>query len=173
MPSTFKVIFDFCHKAVLSFCKVLLVIDILIVAMQVSGRYVWFIPDPPWTEEVILTLMCYTGLIAAAIGLRRNAHIRMTVFDKNLPPKVIAIMDVLADVVVVVFSIVMIRFGWAYATGLGAKAYYTSMPWLSKFWMYFPVPLAGGFAILFEIELLFNHIKLLFVSAEEQEATGA
>ena len=176
MPSFFKAVdrmkpfFDSCNKAVMALCKCLLVIDILIIVMQVSGRYIWFIPDPPWTEEVILTLMCYMGLIAAAMALRRDAHIRMTVFDKKLPAKVVVTLDILADIVVVAFAVVMIRFGLAYATGLGAKGFYTSMPKLSKFWMYFPVPLAGFFAILFEIEIILNHIKLLFV--KEPKATG-
>ncbi len=34
------------------------------------------------------------------------------------------------------------------------------MPWLSRFWMYFPVPLAGVAMIIFEIEALYNHIKM-------------
>lgn len=178
MPAFFKGVermkpfFDFCHKAVLTFCKILLIVDILIVTMQVAGRYIPFIPDPAWTEEVILTLMCYMGLISAAIALRRDAHIRMTVFDKKLPKKMVVSLDILADLAVIAFAVVMIVIGWRYADGLGAKAFYVSMPWLSKFWMYFPVPLAGCFAILFEIDILLNHIKLLFVKDEDEKEAG-
>ena len=42
---------------------------------------------------------------------------------------------------------------------LGSKGFYESIPWLSRFWMYFPVPLAGVAMIIFEIEALYNHIK--------------
>ena len=38
--------------------------------------------------------------------------------------------------------------------------------WLSRFWMYFPVPLAGIAMIIFEIEALYNHIKSFFVKEE-------
>ena len=40
------------------------------------------------------------------------------------------------------------------------------MPKLSRFWMYFPVPLAGGAMIIFELEALYNDIKRLFVKEE-------
>ena len=53
-----------------------------------------------------------------------------------------------------------------YATTLGGRGFYVSMPWLSRFWMYFPVPLAGVAMIIFEIESLYNHIKSFFVKEE-------
>ena len=56
--------------------------------------------------------------------------------------------------------------GWNYATTLGGRGFYVSMPWLSRFWMYFPVPLAGVAMIIFEIEALYNHIKSIFVKEE-------
>ena len=46
---------------------------------------------------------------------------------------------------------------------MGGRGFYVSMPWLSRFWMYFPVPLAGAAMIVFELEALYNHIKSFFV----------
>ena len=53
----------------------------------------------------------------------------------------------------------MITVGWKYATGIGSKGTYVSMPKVSRFWMYFPVPLAGVAMVVFEIEALYNHVK--------------
>ena len=50
---------------------------------------------------------------------------------------------------------------------MGGRGFYVSMPWLSRFWMYFPVPLAGAAMIVFELEALYNHIKSFFVGEEE------
>ncbi len=72
-------------------------------------------------------------------------------------------MDILADVAVFILAIVMITVGFSYATGIGAKGNYVSMPWLSKFWMYFPIPLAGVAMVVFELEAIYNHIKSIFV----------
>ena len=51
-----KPAYDVTYKVVLFICKILLIVDILITTMSVVGRYVPFIPDPAWSEEVVLTL---------------------------------------------------------------------------------------------------------------------
>ena len=112
---------------------------------------------------MVLTLMSYMAVLSAALAIRRNAHIRMTAFDAYLPKNVIKVLDILADVAVFILAIVMIIVGFSYATGIGAKGNYVSMPWLSKFWMYFPIPLAGVAMVVFELEAIYNHIKSIFV----------
>ena len=54
-----KPAYDVTYKVVLFICKLLLIADILITTMSVIGRYVPFIPDPAWTEEVVLTCMLH------------------------------------------------------------------------------------------------------------------
>ena len=172
-----KPAYDVTYKVVLFICKLLLIADILITTMSVIGRYVPFIPDPAWTEEVVLTCMSYMAVLSAALAIRRGAHIRMTAFDVYLPKIVVKVLDILADAAVMVLGIladlavcilglIMLVVGWNYATTLGGRGFYVSMPWLSRFWMYFPVPLAGVAMIIFEIEALYNHIKSFFVKEE-------
>ena len=102
----------------------------------------------------------------AALAIRRGAHIRMTAFDVYLPKIVVKVLDILADLAVCILGLIMLVVGWNYATTLGGRGFYVSMPWLSRFWMYFPVPLAGVAMIIFEIEALYNHIKSFFVKEE-------
>lgn len=158
-----KPAYDATYKVVLFLCKLLLVADILITTMSVIGRYVPFIPDPSWSEEVVLTCMSYMAVLSAALAIRRGAHIRMTAFDNYLPKSVVLFLDILADLAVLILAIIMLTVGWEYASGIGSKGTYVSMPFLSRFWMYFPVPLAGAAMIIFEIEALYNHIKKIFV----------
>lgn len=173
MPGIFQTIdklkpaYDITYKIVLVICKLLLVVDILITTMSVIGRYVPFVPDPAWSEEVVLTCMAYMAVLSAALAIRRNGHIRMTAFDRYLPKGLIRFLDILADVCVFVLAVVMLVVGWQYAAGIGAKGTYVSMPFLSRFWMYFPVPLAGAAMIVFELEAVYNHIKSIFVKEEE------
>ena len=68
--------------------------------------------------------------------------------------------------VLLIGVVIMLVVGWNYATTLGGRGFYVSMPWLSRFWMYFPVPLAGVAMIIFEIEAIYNHIKSIFVKEE-------
>ena len=66
--------YDAVYKAVLVICKLLLIADILITSYAVAGRLiggiqldngkflrdvVFFLDDPAWSEEIVLTLMSY------------------------------------------------------------------------------------------------------------------
>ena len=169
MPAIFQKIdkirpaYDMTYRVVLFLCKLLLVVDILINTMAVAGRYISFIPDPAWSEEVVLTCMSYMAVLSAALAIRRGAHIRMTAFDRYLPAKVVKSLDIIADLAVLALAVIMITVGWKYATGIGSKGTYVSMPKVSRFWMYFPVPLAGVAMLVFEVEALYNHVKSFFV----------
>lgn len=162
-----KPIYDVTYKAVLLLCKLLLIADILITSMSVVGRYVPFVPDPAWSEEIVLTLMAYMAVLSAALAIRRGAHIRMTALDRFLPGGLIKVLDVLADVCILLLAIVMLAEGWKYAVKIGARGVYVSMPKLSRFWMYFPIPVAGFAMIIFELEALYGHVKSIFLKEEK------
>ena len=161
-----KPVYDKVYQFVLLLCKLLLVADILITCMSVVGRYVSFIPDPAWSEEVVLTCMSYMAVLSAALAIRRNAHIRMTALDTYMPRAVVKGLDVLSDVCVLILAVIMIVVGWKYAVQIGGKGAYVSMPKVSRFWMYFPVPLAGIAMVIFELEALYNHVKEIVLGEE-------
>ncbi len=166
-----KLAYDWTDKIVLVVCKLLLIADILITSYAVAGRmlneYIPFLKDPSWSEEVVLTCMAYMAVLSAALAIRKGSHIRMTAFDKYLPKLAIKILDIVSDIAVLSLGLVMAYVGWRYATTIGSRGFYVSMPWLSRFWMYFPVPLAGVAMIIFEFESIYNHIKSFYVKEEE------
>ena len=49
-------IYDWTDKIIMCICKLLLIGDIAITTMAVTGRYVSFVPDPAWSEQIVLTL---------------------------------------------------------------------------------------------------------------------
>ena len=170
MPKIFKVLdkirplYDWTYKIVMFICKVLLIVDILITTMAVCGRYIPFIPDPAWSEQVVLTCMIYMAVLSATLAIRRNAHIRMTTLDSYLPKKVVMVLDVISDIAVLVLGVILLVQGYKVLTSPLAKfGKYESLPWLSRKWMYFPIPLAGASMIIFELEQLYEHIKVFFV----------
>ena len=175
MPEVFiklrkvETVYNFVYTVFMLICKLLLVADILITSWIVLARYIKVIPAPNWGEELILTLMSYMAVLSAALAIKRNAHIRMTAFDRYLPEKVIVTLDLIADLAVLALAVVMLVTGWSYATGLGAKGTFISMPWLSKFWQYFPIPLAGLAMIFFEVERIVLDLERYFIREEEQK----
>ena len=161
-----KPLYDWTYKIIMFICKVLLSADIIITSWVVCGRYFPFITTPYWGEEIILTLMVYMAVLSATLAIRTGAHIRMTALDRYIPEKALAVLDVLADLAVMAFGIIMLIVGTKYATTLGSRGFYVSLPKLSKFWQYLPIPLAGFAMIVFEIEILVKDLKKFFVKEE-------
>lgn len=149
------------YNVVMFLCKLLLIADIGITSVAVLGRYVSFVPDPAWSEEIVLTCMIYMALLSAALAIKRQAHIRMTALDGYLPPKIVKVLDVFGDIVVLVFALIMLVEGSQYAVRVGENSMYTSISWLSKFWLYLPVGIAGFAMVIFQIEAFWKHVKIL------------
>jgi len=158
-----KPLFDFTHRVVLFLCKILLIANVAITTMAVTGRYVAIVPDPSWSEEVVISCMAYAAVLSAAIGIRKGLHIRMTALDPYLNKTLVKVSNVLADIGVLIFGMIMITVGWRFARTLGARGTYISLPSVSRFWMYFPIPLAGIATVIFQLEVLYEHIKAFFV----------
>ncbi len=175
MPAFFKTmekirpLYDWTYKIVLFICKLLLIGDIIITSWAVLGRYVPFISDPHWSEEIVLTLMAYMAVLSATLAIRRRAHIRMTIYDNKLSRKAILCLDLLADLAVLALGVILLVQGVKFCNSpLAAKGKYASLPKLSKVWQYLPIPVAGGSMIIFELEQIFQHIEEFFVPAEKE-----
>ena len=165
-----KPVYDWTYKILLFVCKLLLIGDIVITTWAVAGRYIPFISDPHWSEEIVLTFMAYMAVLSATLAIRKRAHIRMTAFDKYLPKKVLMVSDVLADIAVLALGVVLVIFGIRFCNSpIAVRAKYASLPNLSKFWQYLPIPVAGVSMIIFELEQVFLHIGKFFVKPEQKE----
>ena len=165
-----KPVYDWTYKILMFICKLLLIGDIVITAWAVAGRYIPFITDPHWSEEIVLTLMVYMAVLSATLAIRKRAHIRMTAFDKYLPKKVLMASDLLADIAVLALGVVLVIYGVKFCNSpLSMRGKYASIPTLSKFWQYLPIPVAGVSMIIFELEQVFQHIQAFFVKDEQKE----
>ena len=96
--------------------------------------------------------MSYMAVLSAALAIRRKAHIRMTAFDRYLPANLLKVLDLIADISVLVLG----------ASTIGGRGTYVSMPNVSRFWMYAPIPVAGLFMVVFELEAIVNDIKAFY-----------
>ena len=165
-----KPVYDWTYKILLFVCKLLLIGDIAVTAWAVAGRYIPFISDPHWSEEIVLTFMAYMAVLSATLAIRKRAHIRMTAFDKYLPKKVLMVSDVVADIAVLALGVVLVIFGIRFCNSpIAVRAKYASLPNLSKIWQYLPVPVAGFGMIVFELEQIFQHIEEFFKKDEKND----
>lgn len=164
-----KPVYNVAYKVVQLICKIMLIADILVTSFAVLGRYVSFLPDPVWSEQVVLTLMVYMALLSATLAIHDESHIRMTAFDKFIPRRALRVLDIIADLAVAALGVFFLIYGNQILSSPLAKfGKYESMPWLSRYWMYFPVPLAGGAMVFFELERIYVHLKkLIYPEADE------
>ena len=165
-----KPLYDWTYKILMFVCKILLIGDIAITCWSVAGRYIPFITDPHWSEEIVLTLMVYMTVLSASLAIRRAAHIRMTAFDRYLPKKMIKALDLLADIAVLVLGVYLVIYGFRFCNSpLSLRGKYASIPTLSKFWQYLPVPVAGISMIIFELEQIFQHLEAFWQPDQSQK----
>ena len=167
-------LYDWTDKIIMFICKLLLIADIGITSMAVAGRYIEWIPDPAWSEQMVLTFMVYMAVLSAPLAIRRRAHIRMTSFDDYLPKGLVKFLDLISDVAVLALGIVMLVYGIKVCQSpLARFGKYESLPQLSRVWMYLPIPIAGAGMIIFELEQIFERIEALFGIEDEANKEAA
>ena len=172
MLQKLRPIYDWTDRIIMFICKLLLIADVAITSMAVSGRYIPFIPDPAWSEQIVLTLMVYMAVLSATLAIRRRTHIRMTAFDPYLPKNLVKFLDLLSDVAVLALGAVMLVYGIRVCNSpLARFGRYESIPTLSRVWMFLPIPVAGAGMVIFELEQIFQRIEAFFVDdTNEKEA---
>ena len=179
MPAFFKKlekikpVYDWAYKIILFICKLLLIADIIITSWSVAGRYIPFITDPHWSEEIVLTFMVYMAVLSATLAIRKRSHIRMTAFDKYIPQKVLNVLDLAADIAVLILGVVLVVQGAKVIDPNGSLAKfakYSSIPTLSQVWQFLPMVVAGAGMILFELEQIFLRIEDFYKPNDGKEA---
>lgn len=145
--------FDIVYRFFMTVCKIFFALMVLLTSYVVFNRF--FIKAPlAWGEPIVLMCMVYMCMISAALAIRKDTHIRMTILDMILPEKALCVFRALAQIGIFIFSFFMIIEGWKFAmlagrnviTGVGIKS----------MWLYLSVPFAGVGLCLMEIERAIN-----------------
>ena len=126
-------------------CHLLLVVIVVVIVGQVFLRYVMRSPTS-WSEELALLLLIWYGLISVGIVVGTHGHIAIMTIRDRFPPPIRLAIDVLAQVLILVFASVML---WR-AFDLIALSGRQMMPALgiSRAWIYYPVLVGGALMVL-------------------------
>ena len=126
-------------------CALLLIAITGVTAMQVFLRYALNAPTS-WSEEVALLLLIWFGLIAVAIGIRRNEHLAITFLRDRMPQPLARALDYGAQVGMLVFMGVVLWFGQDLIALAGRQLMPASG--LPKGWLYIPAIVGGGLGVV-------------------------
>lgn len=135
-------------------CKVMLVIQLVVVSGVVFGRYV-FSYSPAWGEELALFAMVWFGLLSASVRVRDDSHLSLTFLDEYLPAGVRKVRDAVVLLLIALFGLFFVIEGSA----LVDMTRNNTLPGMgiSSSLLYLAVPLAGV-AILVQIVARFRDL---------------
>ncbi len=100
-------------------CVVILAALVAVVFSIFFGRYV-LSSSPIWGEPFSLLCLVWMSLLGSALVVRKNEHLRVTMFDEKMGKKGVFLTDILATVCIVIFSLFMIYYG-GLLTAKGAR----------------------------------------------------
>lgn len=106
-------------RACIFLCSLALITLVATFGWLVFGRYV-LNATPTWVEQLALLLVCYIVFLGAAVGVREQTHLGVTLFRDALPPALKGFVVLIGDVVLMLFGAVMclsslalFQFGWS------------------------------------------------------------
>lgn len=146
-----KKLLDLFYGAVETLCKLMMIAQIICVTVVVIGRYV-FNSTPAWGEEATLLCLVWIALLSAAISVREERHMKVTVIEYLVPKKLIPWMDTLALFGLLAFAVLMIIHG-AKLTQLTGMSILPGLR-IKSSWLYGSVPASSMVLLVAVLERL-------------------
>ncbi|MBM3572663.1 MAG: TRAP transporter small permease [Alphaproteobacteria bacterium] len=133
-----------------------------LVGWQVWGRYVMN-ETPIAAEPITLVLVLYLSMLGAAVGVREELHLGISVIRSRLGPGWRMVVDLFNHTCVAVFAVAMTWYGWA----LARETWSHTIPTVGipEGLNYLAVPISGAATILFVAE----HVLRLVLRGPEAE----
>lgn len=130
-------------------CKMLLCMIFGLMWVVVFGRY-FFSYTPMWSEDLILFSMCWMVMLSGAEAFRRDAHLKITIFQDMFPKRVKAGLQVVLDIFTALFFAFLIKEGIEQILS-NITVYYTGFK-ISKMWLFLCFPISFVLIILAKVD---------------------
>jgi TRAP-type C4-dicarboxylate transport system permease small subunit len=124
----------------------LLLVIVLITLWQVFSRYLLNSPLA-WSDEVAQLLLVWAAFLGSAVGIKRNAHLRIDFAATILPVGAQRFVVLFVNALVLFVAVCMVLYGWEFYQKTGNDTS-TSLGF-SRNLFYLPIPISGVLMILF------------------------
>lgn len=140
---------------VAKFVSLLMALLVVDVTWQVVSRFVLNKPSV-YTEEIALFLVLWIALLGAAYTYRRGAHLGLDIVVEKLEESKKIIAHKLADIVCLVFALVILVYGGWELVLLNIQLNQTSAALQMHIWIvYSVIPISGCLIALYAVERIF------------------
>ncbi|MCX7382438.1 MAG: TRAP transporter small permease [Alphaproteobacteria bacterium] len=151
MFAAFEAGMDRIYAILRAICVVILVEYLILVLLQVFFRYV-LNESLFWAEEAVRFSMVWSVLLGSALVARDRAHIRIDVVENLLPPVARRRLDLVLDVLMIVFMLILMVTGIQFA---GRSMMQTSPSLDLPMWaVYGAIPIGALLQALFMASML-------------------
>lgn len=158
MLLTVKKVLDRILESVLVAAVAILVLD---VSWQVVSRLVLARPCG-WSEELAVFMLVWVSLLGGAVALERGAHLGIDYFVARLSPRLRPFTEILAFVLIAVFSLCVMIIGGADLVSSTLELDQTSPALGVKMgYVYLAVPICGFFLTLYSVMAIAERINAL------------
>lgn len=118
---------------------------IAVVTLQVLGRVPGF-PSPAWTEEVARFALVYLVAFSCGIAVLRGELVNVDMFVAPLPLRARTVVERIADVIVCLFAVLIIRGAYDYVVGsFGERARSIDIPMVAVYVVTLIIPISLAF----------------------------
>src|SRR5690554_447894 len=101
-----------------------------------------------WTYSLARVLLPWIGLISGTVALRYGEHVAMTILAQVLPQSLVRITQVLCLVVIGLFAIMLIWYGWPFFMNARQTYMVSDMIRIPQYFTAVTVPLSGAIILL-------------------------
>ena len=84
-------VIDWVSRFMILICVLLFSVMVFSVSYGVIGRYIPFIRNPRWTQELAILCMVWLCFVSAGYAIKNGLHVRMTILTGLLPKKAQAV----------------------------------------------------------------------------------
>ena len=130
----------------------------VIVFLQVIFRL--FSGSLPWSEEISRYITIWASFLGASYGFRYGAHIGVEAFKAWLPFRARRVVDLLANLAVIILAALMMYYGYSIIVNVHLKFGQVSPAMRMPMWIaYLAIPVGYLFMILRNIGLCVDAIR--------------
>jgi TRAP-type C4-dicarboxylate transport system permease small subunit len=146
----------------------LLVLMVVLVFLGVFFRYV-LSASLAWYDEFASYLLVWLTFYGAVAASYRRRHIGFETFVARLAPNSRRNVEVVAELFVLGFQVVLFYYGWLLMQKMGDETA-ISLVWVKMGWVYSVLPITGGVMLVISVQRL---LQLIFGIGSRKGADAA
>lgn len=102
---------DYVSRFMIMMCVFIFAVMVFSVSYGVIGRYVSFIRNPRWTQELAILCMVWLCFLGSGYGIKAGLHVRMTVIEFFVSKKNASRLHRAAYVLLMAINLVWVVYG--------------------------------------------------------------